>query len=115
MISVADPTETRRELQKAFEAIRSQVKVSCNFAVPDAPAGQTVDKDHINVGFTPGGGVETPLVYSKDCSAPNAWRYDNPAAPSQIELCPTSCSAAQSDPNGQLRVAMGCKTNIAVR
>ena len=115
MISVADPTQTRSELQAAFNAIRSQVKVSCNFAVPEAPAGQMLDKDHINVGFTAGGGTETPLVYSKDCTAANGWRYDNLAAPTQIELCPRACGAAQSDPNGKLRVAVGCKTNVEVR
>jgi hypothetical protein len=115
MISVSDPTETKLQLQKAFEAIRSQVKVSCNFAVPAAPVGQTLDKDHINVGFTAGSGGETALVYSKDCTAPNGWRYDNAAAPTQIELCPSSCGAAQSDPNGKLRVAVGCKTNVEVR
>jgi hypothetical protein len=114
IISVTDPTQTRGDLQKAFEAIRSQVKVSCNFDVPAAPAGQQLDKDHINVGFTPGGGAETPLVYSKDCSAQNGWRYDDPAAPTKIELCPASCGLAQSDPNGKLKVAVGCKTNVQV-
>ena len=114
IISVTDPTQTRGDLQKAFEAIRSQVKVSCNFSVPAAPAGQQLDKDHINVGFTAGGGTETPLVYSKDCSAQNGWRYDDPAAPTQIELCPASCGAAQGDPNGKLKVAVGCKTNVQV-
>ena len=115
MISVSNPTETRAQLQKAFEAIRSHVKLSCNFAVPAAPAGQTLDKDHINVGFTAGGGSETPLVYSKDCTAANGWRYNDPASPTLIELCPSSCGAAQSDPNGKLRVAVGCKTNVEVR
>ena len=114
-ISVSDPTRTRGELQKAFEAIRSRVKVSCNFAVPAAPAGQTLDKDHINVAFTPASGAETPLVYSKDCSAQNGWRYDNPVSPSQIQLCPASCGTAQNDPNGKLTVAVGCKTNVQVQ
>ncbi|HSO39733.1 MAG TPA: vWA domain-containing protein, partial [Labilithrix sp.] len=36
LVSLSDPTQTRAELQTAFEAIRSQVKVSCNFAVPAA-------------------------------------------------------------------------------
>lgn len=114
MISVSNPTQTRTDLQKAFEAIRSQVKVSCNFAVPAAPMGQELDKDHVNVGFTTASG-ETPLVYSKDCTATNGWRYDNAAAPTQIELCPSSCGAAQSDPNGKLSIAIGCKTNVEVR
>jgi hypothetical protein len=115
LVPVSNPTQTRSELQTAFEAIRSQVKVSCNFAVPAAPAGQTLDKDHINVAFTDGAGAVTPLVYSKDCSAPNGWRYDNAGAPTQIELCAGTCGTAQSDPNGKLTVAVGCKTNVQVQ
>ena len=115
LISVNDPAKTRTELQKAFESIRSQLKVSCNFAVPAAPEGQTLDKDHINVAFTPSGGTAKPLVYSKDCSAENGWRYDNAAAPTQIQLCPATCGSAQSDPNGKLSVAVGCKTNVQVQ
>jgi von Willebrand factor type A domain len=115
LIPVSNPTATRAELQKAFESVRSQQKVSCNFAMPKAPEGQTLDKDRINVAFTPATGGVTPLVYSKDCTADNGWRYDNPAAPTQIELCPSACSNAQHDPNGKLSVAVGCKTNIEVR
>ena len=115
LIPLSDPTQTRAELQKAFEAVRSQQKVSCNFAVPAAPEGQTLDKDRINVAFTAATGSVTPLVYSKDCSSQNGWRYDNPSAPTQIELCPASCGSAQSDPNGKLSVAVGCKTNVEVQ
>ncbi len=115
MISVANPSETSGELQGAFEAIRSQVKVSCSFSVPEPPAGEQLDKDRINVGFTSGAGAATPMVYSKDCTAANGWRYDDPSSPTKIELCPAACGSAQGDPNGKLTIAMGCKTNVEVR
>jgi hypothetical protein len=115
MVSVSDPTQTRTQLQAAFDAIRSQQKVSCDFAIPAAPKGEQLDKDRVNVGYTNGAGSETPLVYSKDCTAQNGWRYDDPTNPSRIELCPSSCGVAQADPNGKLTIAFGCKTNVAVQ
>jgi von Willebrand factor type A domain len=111
VVPVSNPTETTAALQKAFESIRAQVKLSCDFALPSAPAGQTLDTGRVNVAFTSGAGAETPLVYSGDCSAANGWRYDDAAKPQRIELCGGACATAQGDRNGKLTVALGCQTN----
>ncbi len=111
MVPVSNPTETTTALQKALESIRSQVKLSCDFALPAAPAGQTLDTSRVNVAFTSGNGHETPLVYSSDCGAANGWRYDDIAHPQRIELCGAACGTAQADRNGKLTVALGCQTN----
>ena len=111
VIPVSNPTETTATLQKALESIRSQVKLSCDFALPAAPAGQTLDTNRVNVAFTSGTGTETPLVYSADCSAANGWRYDDITKPQRVELCGAACTNAQSDRNGKLSVALGCQTN----
>ncbi len=111
VIPVSNPTETTSVLQKAFESIRSQVQLSCDFPLPAAPAGQTLDTNRVNVGFTSGAGAETPLVYSADCKAPNGWRYDDLAHPQRVELCGAACTTAQADRNGKLTVAFGCQTN----
>lgn len=111
MISVANPTQTKTDLQKALEAIRGQVKIGCDFGIPAPPTGETIDKDRVNVGYTDGAGKESPLVYSGDCATGAGWRYDNVTNPTRIELCPTTCSAGQSDPNGKLTIAFGCITN----
>jgi hypothetical protein len=111
IVSVSDPTQTKTQLQQAFDAIRSQVKVGCDFGLPAPPAGQQLDKNRVNVGFTAGGGQETPLVYSADCSAPNGWHYDDINNPTKIELCASTCSTVQADHNGKLTIAFGCITN----
>ena len=98
-------------MQSAFNAIRGQVKLGCDFGLPPPPNGQTLDKDRVNVAFTSGSGQETPLVYSADCSQPNGWHYDNPANPQRIVLCPNTCATAQADQNGKLTLAFGCITN----
>jgi hypothetical protein len=115
MISVSDPTQTRTQLQSAFDAIRSKEKVSCVFAVPAPPPGEQLDPGRVNVAFTNAAGAETPLVYSSDCSAPNGWRYDDRNNPTHIELCTSTCASAQSDPDSKLTIAFGCKTNVAVQ
>jgi von Willebrand factor type A domain len=111
IIPVTNPADTTAVLQKAFESIRSQVKLSCDFPLPAAPAGQTLDTNRVNVAFTNGGGAESALVYSADCSAANGWRYDDITHPTKIELCGPTCATAQADRNGKISVALGCQTN----
>jgi hypothetical protein len=111
IVAVADPTQTKTQLQQAFEAIRSQVKIGCDFGMPAPPAGQQLDKNRVNVAFTAGSGQETALVYSADCSVPNGWHYDDVNNPTRIELCTGTCSTVQGDRNGKLTIAFGCLTN----
>jgi hypothetical protein len=115
MISVSDPTQTAGQLRQAFEAIRSQVQLSCEFGLPPPPAGQALDPYRVNVAYTSGAGQETPLVYSADCSASNGWRYDDLANPQRIELCTATCTTARADRDGKLTIAFGCQTNEATR
>jgi hypothetical protein len=115
IVSATDPTQTKGQLQQAFEAVRTQIKLGCDFGLPAPPSGQQLDKNRVNVGFTNGGGQETPLVYSGDCSAPNGWHYDNINNPTRIQLCPSTCATAQADRNGKLTIAFGCLTNGAIK
>lgn len=108
-IDTGNPSATSAALQSALDQIRSTT-LSCFFDIPPAPAGQTIDTNAVNVAYTPTGGGEEILTYSKDCSQPNAWRYDNPTAPSKIELCGSMCSSAQKDPGGKITLAFGCAT-----
>lgn len=111
MISVANPADTAAQFQQALDAIRAQQKVSCDFALPEPPPGERLDPKRVNVALgNPSGGV-TPLVYSRDCTAANGWRYDDPNAPTRVELCAASCASAQNDPSSKLTVAFGCATN----
>ncbi|MFO0670049.1 MAG: vWA domain-containing protein [Polyangiaceae bacterium] len=111
MISVADPTQTTTELQQALDAIRGAEKVSCDFALPAPPPGQRLDPKRVNVAVTAASGQVTPLVYSRDCSATNGWRYDDLNAPTRVELCTATCGSVQSDAKAKLAVAFGCATN----
>ena len=89
-------------------------KLGCEFAVPKAEGGQQTDPDSVVVSYTPGDGSPAkPLTRVTDASKcganPDGWYYDNPANPTKILFCPTTCSTAGADTAGKLDVAIGCK------
>jgi hypothetical protein len=108
-VDVADPAKTTTIFREALESIRA-ASASCNFKMPAPPAGQTLDTKAVNIVYTGGDGKHLVLDYSTDCASGNGWRYDNPAAPSTITLCPSTCNVARADRAGQLKIAFGCAT-----
>ena len=112
MVDVNDPAGTRSALVSALDTIRRR-EVSCDFAVPPPPAGETLDPYAVNVAIT-GAGGERVLGYSKDCASPEGWRYDDIRAPKRILLCSAACEAAR-EPDGKVSIAFGCKTKLEVR
>ncbi|MCL2725121.1 MAG: hypothetical protein FWD69_11855 [Polyangiaceae bacterium] len=108
MINAAgNPADTSSALQNALNTIRGNV-VSCDFNIPNPPDGRTIDFNKVNVEYTPPGQPAQTLPYSADCSAPNGWHFDNPAAPMKVQLCTDACSTVRSTQNGQVDVVFGC-------
>lgn len=95
------------ELQQALDSIRGQT-MSCDFALPAAKDGKTVDTNQVNVSLqNSGGAVELYQVDSAaDCAGQAAWYYDDAAAPSRIHLCPSACETAGE--TSEVSVQMGC-------
>ncbi len=105
-----------------FDAISKAVvdtsKISCEIPVPPPPSGQTeINPDKVNVVFV-SGATETPLGRADiggpaDCSK-GGWHYDDPAAPTKIVLCPSSCAEANSvvgaGKPGEVKVLFGCSS-----
>jgi hypothetical protein len=77
--------------------IRAQSTVACAFPLPKPSGGQLIDPHRVNVQYTPAGSA-TPVslgaIQTPPCD-PNkgGWYFDNPAAPTRIFLCPSTCSA----------------------
>ena len=107
-----------------------RTKVACEFTIPAPPAGQTFDRDKVNIQVTSSTGAKSP-VYKvaslADCASTSefAWYYDNPSAPAQILVCPNTCTQIQAG-GGALHagrgrgdplvdVLLGCATKIAIR
>jgi hypothetical protein len=116
-------TVTKTEIQRT--------KVACQFTIPAPPAGQTFDRDKVNIQFTDAAGAKRPIykvASLAECASTGdfAWYYDNPGAPAQILLCPTTCTQVQAESAGAdlspdaagdplVDVLLGCATKVAIR
>ena len=104
------------EFQKALAKIGSQA-LPCEYKIPAAVGKDAeISFGDVNVLFTPGvdGGVGvTELVaQDPDCGG-KGWRYDDPAKPTRILLCPAFCSALKEDFGAAIQIQLGCATLVA--
>ena len=97
----------------ALNVIRGTA-LGCVYKLP-SPDGGTPDFDKVNVQYTPNG-TGTPQMFPRVdglASCPpsgDAWYYDNASAPTQINLCPSTCNKVKADTTGLVDVLLGCKT-----
>jgi hypothetical protein len=95
-------------------------QLSCDYAIPAPPEGETLDPTLVNVDYTPGGSSEQTPIFNvpggaADCGPEGGWYYDNPSAPQNILMCPSTCSTLQADDQGTVDVVFGCKTQVVPR
>jgi hypothetical protein len=107
LIDTGDPAATASAFSEAVDAIRGAA-ITCDVAIPAAPDGRTFDKERIAVTYG-SGGDDTALTYDADCGIDDAFRYDDPADPSSIVLCESTCEAVTNDPSATLRVDFACE------
>jgi hypothetical protein len=89
--------------------IISGVALSCQYGVPLAPAGSTLDPGKVNVLFTPPGGAQELIGQSSDGSCSEGWEYSQDQR--QIRLCGSTCERVQSL-EGNLTLQFGCDTEL---
>jgi hypothetical protein len=99
----------------ALNAIRGTA-LGCQYTIPTPTMG-TPDFSKVNVQYTPGGGTPMDLLQYPDaahCPASGGgWYYDNNTAPTQIELCPSTCTTVSADAMGKINILLGCQTKTA--
>ena len=97
----------------AMNTIRGTA-LGCQYQIPAAKSGGTLDYGTVNVQYTNGGGkLETiPKVADKaSCPASgDAWFYDSNAKPTQILLCDPTCKVVTADTKGEVSIVVGCAT-----
>jgi hypothetical protein len=98
-----------------MNAIRAKSMVPCQYALPKAPSGQMLDPTKVNVEYVPPGaatGMTIPGVTMQTCDpAAGGWYYDNPNAPTKINLCPATCTAVTTaQVGGEINISVGCAT-----
>lgn len=102
------------EVLQALNRIRSDAQIPCALRLPGSNVA-TLDLDTVNIVYadqscalTTIGRVETLAACSPQLGG---WYYDDPAQPSSIRLCDSSCKQV-SAPGGQLKVSVGCQTQL---
>jgi len=118
IIDTGDPQKTRTDFLKAVDAIRGSA-ISCNLEVPKAPDGRTFLKDHVIVSTTEGDET-TDLTYDEACKADGAWHYDSTDKPTQVILCPDTCTKLQDAQladasKAKVQVGFTCQPVIVIR
>jgi hypothetical protein len=99
-------------ISDALKQIRGQA-LPCAYNIPARSSKGAVDPHKVNVRYSAKGataGVLVPMTQGGDptkCGSAGGWYYDNPTAPSSIQLCPSTC---ESLGDGRVSVEFGCKT-----
>jgi hypothetical protein len=91
------------DLQGALSHIADGIietwKIPCVLNLPSPPDGHELDPALINIVYIlpDSSPVTVPNVQSAaECGTDQGWYYDNPASPTQILQCPTTCSIVQA-------------------
>jgi hypothetical protein len=105
IVDVNDPSKTAGIVSAALQSIRDKVR-SCDFALPAAPAGKTLDFQKASVSLV--GATTKTVPQSADCANADGWHFDNPTSPTKLTVCPAACTAIQSDPAAKIQLDFGC-------
>ncbi len=108
-----DVTQNIDDFSAQIAAIRNQA-LGCDFQLPKPPHGKELNSDEVNVNYTPNG-MGSPKLLPRaqnkaDCHGKPGWYYDDNSAPTEVILCPSSCSTVQNDQNAKIDVLFGCSS-----
>jgi len=107
-----------QEFQPVFAAVAQQViggaGLACSYVIPEPDAGETFDRDEVNVEFEDSDG--TPLSVGRvdseaECAGVSqGWHYDDPVDPRRIIVCPQTCDTIRGFDAGKVAIKFGCET-----
>ncbi|HEX5101716.1 MAG TPA: vWA domain-containing protein [Polyangiaceae bacterium] len=104
------------DLDAALYDITHDKVLSCEFDVPRNEDGRGVDFSKVNVIFEPGKGEEETIGFddmATSCDEADGWMYSDDRT--KILLCGDACERVQGDPDGVVRITLGCPTIRIVR
>ncbi len=111
-------TETHTTTSRVSHPVTTQMVIStpldCQWKIPPAPAGQTLDPAKVNLQMTTAAGATTQfghLTSAADCArAVDGWYYDDPVHPTQVLVCPNTCTTLKASVGGRVDLLFGCAT-----
>ncbi len=117
---ISTGSDVASEFLQALNEIRGAA-LTCDFAIPEPPSGETLDFGQVNLEFVDSDGTSHQLVNVSDegaCTdAPaSGWYYvrdEQSNQPSQISVCPEVCTAFQAAMGAsEVNLQIGCATII---
>ncbi len=111
--------DTSMNVTQQFLDALNQIRgasLGCVYQIP-MPNGMKPDFNKVNVEYTPGSGGMTETIPNVPDAAHcpqsgDGWYYDNNAMPTQIIMCPSTCTKLSGDSTGSVNIAIGCKTVV---
>jgi hypothetical protein len=103
-------TNVAQQFQQALAKVRGEA-LPCSYEVPAAVRSGQVAIGKVNVEVTPSEGEPAVVPQNQGCNG-DGWKYDDPAAPSAIVLCPSTCATLKADLGAKIRVLLGCATVV---
>ncbi len=109
-----------QNFQPVWDQLSTQViagaTLTCAWEIPSPPEGESFATNEVNVQATIDGNVSA-LGYVADVSqcanVSEGWYYDNPAQPTQVLVCPNTCSSLQAANTAKIDISFGCETILA--
>jgi hypothetical protein len=98
------------------KAVISASGIECTWNIPPAPAGQTFNRQQVNVQYAKQGTAAQSVGQVSGqaaCGMRSGWYYDDATNPTRILVCPATCGDLQNDPQAKLDVLFGCDTQLA--
>jgi hypothetical protein len=102
----------QQEFQNALAKARGKA-LPCDYEIPTKVANGDIDPNFVNILFTPSaGGAPKTILQDATCANGVGWYYDNPASPTKIRFCPSTCQTVRTDLGAKVQILLGCKTEI---
>ncbi len=114
-------------LERIRENVRTQTRVqtlpgnplealSCAWSLPEAPAGSRLDFSQVEVELSDAGDSSWRLIHVESEAActsdAGGWFFDNPAEPSVVRACASTCAELGALPNARIDLHVGCSSVI---
>jgi hypothetical protein len=108
----------QQDFGPVFQALAQTIitgkALSCEWAIPPAPPGETFEAGKVNVKYSPMDGNPPQDILkvksAADCGPQGGWYYDNDANPTKIIVCPANCDSMSKNINGAVDIIFGCQT-----
>ncbi|EYF01282.1 vWA domain-containing protein [Chondromyces apiculatus] len=117
-VAAYDVTGDITQFSQKMKQIRANA-MDCTFPIPPPPMGEELDLAKVAVNYTNADGdtIELPRKSgSAQCGSGSGWHFDKPITstppPTEISLCPASCSAIRASTANELHVLFGCAPDV---